>query len=73
MKTEKFTLGPAPDLQRGDTVRVSLENIRPWDGVVTAIKPSSESGWWIDVKDEEGWTQQCHVDVVELVSRKEAS
>jgi hypothetical protein len=73
MKAEKITLGPWPDFQKGDTVRVALENIRPWEGVVTAIKPSSESGWWIDVVDEDGMTQQCQASVVELVARTEES
>lgn len=51
MKTLAKT--PAP-FERGESVLVSEENIRPWHGDVAAVKWSPRSGWWIDVRREEG-------------------
>lgn len=42
--------------QRGDKVRVLEEGIKPWVGRVTAAKPSSESGWWYEVRRDDGIT-----------------
>jgi len=68
---QPFDIGPAPDFQRGDRVTITLPGIAPWTGVVTAIKPSSESGWWLDIRDDrDGMTQQCQADIVVLLSRE---
>ena len=47
-KKEMIELGEAP-YSRGDRVEITEEGIRPWPGMVTAVKPSFVSGWWIDV------------------------
>lgn len=44
---------PKPELEPGDRVRVTEDNIRPWVGTVTGLKPSKVSGWWVDV-DRDG-------------------
>jgi hypothetical protein len=49
MKTAKIELPERPALERGDQVRVLEVGITPWVGTVNAVKPSSESGWWVDV------------------------
>lgn len=50
----------APEVRRGDRVQVTEENIAPWLGTVTAIKPSKVSGWWVDVdRDEVGVWSIC--------------
>lgn len=57
-KADKVELGEAP-FERGDRVEITEEGIRPWTGVVTALKPSFASGWWIDVKRDDDpmtWT-----------------
>lgn len=50
---EKVTMPERPELQRGERVVVTEEGIAPWRGIVNAIKPSKESGWWVDV-DRDG-------------------
>ncbi len=60
MTTTKVTMPPKPDLQRGDRVTVTEEHIRPWTGTVNAVKPSKESGWWVDVdRDDVGIWSIC--------------
>ncbi len=44
---------PAP-ASRGDIVEVREQNIRPWRGVVGAVKFSPVSGWWCEVREERG-------------------
>jgi hypothetical protein len=49
------TTTPLPDrptLERGDRVQVTEEGITPWFGIVNSVKPSKESGWWVDVERE---------------------
>jgi len=71
---QPFDTGPTPDFQRGDRVTITLPGIAPWTGVVTAIKPSSESGWWLDIRDDrDGMTQQVAAAVVVFLSREEES
>jgi hypothetical protein len=52
--TTKLTLPPRPALERGDRVTVTEEHIRPWTGTVNSVKPSKESGWWVDVARDDG-------------------
>ena len=46
-----------PRFERGEAVTVHEENIAPWSGVVTALKFSPVSGWWIEIRrgDEGTW------------------
>jgi hypothetical protein len=46
------------ELHRGDTVTVTEENIRPWEGKVLTVKPSKKSGLWVEVQRSDGgvWT-----------------
>lgn len=49
-----------PKLERGDRVRVEEQGITPWFGIVNAVKPSSVSGWWVDVdRDDVGIWSIC--------------
>ena len=58
--TIKTEMPPKPDLKRGDRVTVTEEGITPWYGTVNAVKPSKESGWWVDVdRDGEGIWSIC--------------
>jgi len=43
-------LGARPELQRGDRVTVHEQGIATWAGTVQSVKPSSVSGWWVDVE-----------------------
>lgn len=45
--------GERPELERGDRVTVYEPGITPWKGTVNSVKPSKESGWWVDV-DRDG-------------------
>lgn len=48
---------PRPDINRGDQVLVTEENISPWTGEATAVKPSVKSGWYIEVRrNDDGMT-----------------
>lgn len=42
------------EIRRGATVTVTETNIRPWTGVVLAVKPSKKSGLWIEVQRDDG-------------------
>jgi hypothetical protein len=58
---------PAP-FARGDEVLVTEEAIRPWAGVVTAVKWSNVSGWWIEIRTESYGTWSipaAHVSALE--------
>ncbi len=44
------TLGERPDLEIGSEVLVEEDGLRTWTGTVQAVKPSSVSGWWVDVR-----------------------
>jgi hypothetical protein len=72
---QPFDIGPAPDFQRGDRVRVYEEGIEPWLATVQTLKPSHVSGWWTDVeRDGDGtWTICLALTRVEVVARKEES
>ncbi len=49
-----------PQLERGDRVQVFEEGIQPWSGTVNSVKPSKESGWWVDVdRDDVGIYSIC--------------
>lgn len=39
-----------------DRVRVFEPGIAPWEGTAISIKWSSESGWWLDVRADDGDT-----------------
>lgn len=41
-----------PLYHRGDKVEVHEDGLRPWTGVVTYPKWSSESGWWYEVRED---------------------
>jgi len=43
-----------PSLTRGDEVLVEFPGVRPYTGRVDAVKPSLESGWWVDVRRSDG-------------------
>lgn len=40
--------------KRGQEILVQEPNIRPWRGTVLSMKWSPVSGWWIDVRREDG-------------------
>ena len=50
------TIGEAPALARGDEVEVREPGIRPWTGTVLSLKPSPRSGWWAEVRQDDGST-----------------
>jgi hypothetical protein len=41
---------------RGVEVEVTEENIRPWRGVVRAVKWSHLSGWWVEIERDDDIT-----------------
>ncbi len=54
-----------PEYRRGMEVRVEEQGITPWRGVAEALKWSSVSGWWFDVRrDEDGMTLIMHASRV---------
>lgn len=54
--TTKDVIGPRPEIAKGDRVAVYEQGIDPWLGTVQAVKPSSVSGWWIDVERDADFT-----------------
>lgn len=66
--TTKIEMPPRPELERGDRVEVQEEGIQPWSGTVNSVKPSKESGWWVDVdRDGEGIWSICMKTTTVLV------
>lgn len=60
-----------PELHRGDRVVVTETGIRPWYGTVTTMKPSSVSGWWVDIRrEDDGMTWQIQPGDIEVVSKE---
>lgn len=59
---------------RGDEVVVDEPGIRPWTGVVTAVKHSPVSGWYVEIRrgDEGTYVMPAHV-VHPLSERREKS
>lgn len=56
-------------IQRGSLVEVAEENRRPFRGLAMSVKHSSVSGWWVEVKpDDGGVCLYVPEDVVEVVS-----
>lgn len=49
--TERYGVAPA---QRGDVVAVHEPNREPLVGRVLSVKPSSVSGWWLEIATESG-------------------
>ena len=67
---EKIELGEAP-FARGDRITVKEEGIRPWDGIITAVKPSSVSGWRIEARrDDDGGTWSVCVATSDITLSK---
>lgn len=52
----KADLSQRPRWQRGARVRVHEQGLREWEGTVTTVKPSRVSGWWMDVRRDDGDT-----------------
>jgi len=51
--TKTVERGPVP-AQRRDRVEICEgPNLRPWTGTVMSVKPSSVSGWWLDVREDD--------------------
>lgn len=56
-----------PTIARGDAVYVKEQGIAPWTGTVTAVKPSSVSGWWADInRDDRSGTWSIRLDTTEV-------
>jgi hypothetical protein len=78
MAAPKVAMPPKPDFKRGDRVEVFELGIAAWMGTVNAVKPSKESGWWVDV-DRDGvgiWSiclQTTRVEVLSTERDKEVS
>ena len=63
-----------PTLKRGNRVRVEEQGIAPWFGTVNAVKPSKESGWWVDVdRDGVGIWSICLETGTKVILMKEAT
>ena len=56
-----------PRFSRKDDVRVEEEGIRPWEGIVTAVKWSPVSGWWLEVRRGDEGTYVVHESMIEAV------
>ena len=68
------TMTQRPILQRGDRVRVEEAGITPWFGTVNSVKPSKESGWWVDVeRDGVGIWSICLATGTQVILMKEAT
>lgn len=46
---------PRPELVVGDRVTIETD-AGSWEGTVTALKTSLESGWWVEVRGANGLT-----------------
>lgn len=44
----------APPCERGDDVIVTEQGITPWRGVASFVKWSAVSGWWVEVRTDDG-------------------
>lgn len=63
MKPLKTLYPPTPPpLQRGARVRVTEQNIRPWNGIVGSMKHSPVSGWWAEITGPDGGTWSIPID-----------
>ncbi len=52
----KTELGERPHYERGERVVVTEQGLQPWEADVVALKPSSVSGWWLEVRRDDGGT-----------------
>jgi hypothetical protein len=50
----------APPFQIGKAVVVKEKGKRQWVGSARTLKYSSESGWWFEIVNEEGYTWSVH-------------
>jgi hypothetical protein len=41
-------------------VKVKEPRRREWRGTAESLKFSKESGWWFDVRNDDGLTWACH-------------
>lgn len=57
---------PVP-IRRGSRVVVHEPNIADRYGDVMSVKWSKETGWWVDVRDDEGFVRTHHESLVEQV------
>lgn len=61
-----------PIISRRDRVRVDEQNIRPWFGTVLSVKPSRKSGWWVDVRRDDGMCMCVPADRVHVMREADA-
>ena len=47
---------------------ISEPGLHPWLGVVRTIKPSSESGWWYEIHNEDNLTWVFQEDYLKEVA-----
>lgn len=59
---------PRPELSRGALVLVSELGIKPWIGQLLSLKFSPVSGWWAEVRRDDGATFSIPADVVTLAA-----
>lgn len=61
-----------PNIRRGDVVEVDEEHRRVWIGIVLSVKPSSKTGWWVEVRDEGSGVYTVPSDAVVVIEAAEA-
>jgi len=59
-----------PPMARGDRAQVHEVNIAPWEGEVLSVKWSPQSGWWVDVRQDDGGTWTLRAEDVTLLPKE---